>query len=90
MLICQRPEKRRRLDTMPESAVMTTMLNIVSTGKTHLAPCHEIAVASIRDNQASDSVRAFASLGAGGRQPSHVERDLHSWLKNVYDNQLES
>ena len=31
----------------------------------------------------------LASLGSGGAWPSNIERDLHRWLRNLYDVRLE-
>ena len=38
----------------------------------------------VRDGVKIDGVSAMASLGSDGRWPSNVARDLHVWLKNLY------
>lgn len=74
---------------MPDSVVCTTLLGAVTSG-THISAITDIAraIAAEMDN-VPESVLGLASLGAFGKHPSHAERDLTSWLQNIFDCQLE-
>ena len=62
---------------------------MIGEGKAHIHTLVTIAQAQRLDTQPVPAVDAFASLGNGGKCDSHEERDLHTWLKNLYDLQLE-
>ena len=62
---------------------------MIGTGKAHVHTVVEIAQAQCQDGFAPEAVQAFASLGGWGSCSSKEERDLHTWLKNLHDIQLE-
>ena len=62
---------------------------MIGAGKAHVHTVVEIAQAQCQDGFAPEAVQAFASLGGWGSCSSKEERDLHTWLKNLHDIQLE-
>lgn len=58
--------------------------------------CHISTVVSLAQSQLQDCggtihpmIRGFASLGNFGASPQNEERDLHKWLGNIHDINLE-
>ena len=67
---------------------------MIGSGKAHVRTVTSIAQAQCYDAQAMnlqcpDAMRAFASLGSFGSCPSNEERDLHRWLRRLYNIDLE-
>ncbi len=62
---------------------------MIGTGRAHVHTVVSIAQAQCMDGPAVPAVQAFASLGGGSSHPSNEERDLHRWLKNLYQIDLE-
>ena len=73
---------------MPTSASGEALLNTVANGG-HVSSMTQMARAIQSDlgTECPAAVNAIASLG--GSHQSNAERDMHKWLKNVYDSQLE-
>lgn len=55
-----------------------------------MATAAELSRANVTDCGESTclAVRALASLGANGQQPQNQERDLHRWVKGLYNLEL--
>ena len=62
---------------------------MIGSGKAHVHTVVSIAQAQCKDGPATRAVTAFASLGTFGSNPSNEERDLHRWLRRVYNIELE-
>ena len=62
---------------------------MIGTGRAHVHTVVSIAQAQCMDGPTVPAVQAFASLGGGGLHPSNEERDLHRWLKNLYQIDME-
>ena len=59
------------------------------TGQANVHELAEIARAAIKDGIPSPALEAFASLGGAGIHSSNEERDLHRWLHNLWNFDLE-
>lgn len=57
---------------------------------THIHTVVSIAQAQARDGDIPMAIRGFASLGSCGNHASKEERDLHTWLKNLRNIQLDA
>ena len=67
---------------------------MVGSGKANVRTVTSIAQAQYTDAlamnyQCPETISAFASLGAWGSCPSNEERDLHRWLRRLYNIDLE-
>lgn len=62
---------------------------MVGQGQAHVRTVVAIAQSQHRDNSALPAIQAWASLGNFGASQQNEERDLHKWLKNLFDLQLE-
>lgn len=62
---------------------------MIGSGKTHVHTVVSIAQAQLLDGPAPEAIQAFASLGNFGRNSSKEERDLHTWMKNLHNIELE-
>jgi hypothetical protein len=80
------PPKRARLEQLPPSEQANTLLSLVGGGSTHVATVHQVAVSSMADHGpgTAAAVQALGSLGAGGRCPQNLERDLHRWVRDLW------
>ena len=78
------PDKRRKqLQEMPKSTIVSTMITQLGTGMTRLGPVHDLSCAIVNECVTPEALQAFSSLG--GPCGTNVERDLHRWLGN-YNN----
>ena len=62
---------------------------MIGKGSAHVRTVVSIAQAQALDSEPPAAIAAFASLGSFGRCNSNEERDLHRWLKNLYNVSLE-
>lgn len=62
---------------------------MIGSGQAHVRTVVSIAQAQMRDGEPPASIQAFASLGSFGRRNANEERDLHRWLKDLYNVSLE-
>ena len=74
---------------MPYSHAAEELLDMIGSGKAHVAHAQNLAQAMVRDGIPQEAVSAFASLGSFGAHPSNAERDLHRWLRGIYGMSLE-
>ncbi|CAE7832343.1 unnamed protein product [Symbiodinium sp. CCMP2592] len=74
---------------MPHSHAAEELLEMIGSGKSHVAHAQSLAVAMVRDGIPQEAVTAFASLGSFGAHESNAERDLHRWLRGLYGVTLE-
>ena len=60
---------------------------MVGNGRASVAAVAELSRAYVEDSGDSvpDAVRAIASLGNWGSQTQNQERDLHRWVRNLYN-----
>lgn len=63
---------------------------MLGCGRAHVAEVCDLAGANVTDGLPSDALKAFASLGAGGRYEANQERDMHRWLHQIYGVKLET
>ena len=54
-----------------------------------MAEIAELARCCVRDGLPKEAVSVFASLGCDGKYPANQERDLHRWLRQLYNLELE-
>ena len=62
---------------------------MIGSGKSHVQSIASIAQAQCMDGPQPEAITAFASLGSFGAKASNQERDLHRWLRNLYNIDLE-
>lgn len=63
---------------------------MLGCGRANVAEICDLARANLADGLPSDALKAFGSLGAGGRYEANQERDLHRWLHQIYGVKLET
>ena len=80
------PPKRARLEAIPPSEQASTLLSLVGGGQTHVSTVHQVALSSMADHgpATAEAVQAIGSLGAGGRCPQNLERDLRRWARDLW------
>lgn len=49
-----------------------------------------LAQSACLDGEPKAAVKAFATLGSGGKHWANEERDLHRWTKNLFDVSLDT
>lgn len=62
---------------------------MVGEGQTHVRTVVAIAQSQEQDQSALPAIQAWASLGNFGKSSKNEERDMHTWLRNLYNIQLE-
>ena len=62
---------------------------MIGQGQAHIRTVVASAQSQHKDETAPPCVEAFASLGNFGSSSKNEERDLHRWLRNLFDLQLE-
>ena len=73
-----RPKRRRgRVEDMPQSEMFGEIMTQIGMGGTDFTCASRLANAAVREGMKSRAVLAFASLGAGGKNSSNIERDAH-------------
>jgi len=69
--------------------VFRELVDGLSLGDASIQRSHRLATACKADGGAREAVLQFATLGADGRHPQNIERDLHVWLRNLHNLELE-
>lgn len=83
--------KRQRLEELDDSKTVRKLTDLVGRGKCSVSAAAELAQCVVEDHSIPHgAVKAFASLGSGGRNPQNCERDLHRWLRCLYGLQLQT
>ena len=83
-----RSTKRRRHE-LPHSQLAERLISKVGCGQMNPSELREHAQDLIEARFSSKAMDMIASLGAHGTSPANVERDLHTWLKNLHNVCLE-
>lgn len=73
---------------MPESHVLSEMIEQVGTGGAAFSSIQRLAAAAVRDGIDAPAVQAVSTLGSDGAWPSNIERDAHVWLRNLHNSGL--
>lgn len=77
------------MEDMPTSATAECFITAIGTGTSHVNAVANMARALAADGVTVEAVKCFASLGASGSCSSNTERDMHTWLSQLYDTRLE-
>lgn len=69
-----------------------SIAGMVGTGRVSIAAASELSRAVVEDvgDAAPLAVKGLASLGCGGLHSQNEERDLHRWVKGLYQLELET
>jgi len=78
-----------KLDELPESHTVKTLLDLMSRGNTHINTAAEVARAMQHDGLINEPLKAFTSCGASGACPQNTERDFHKWMRGAWGVELE-
>lgn len=74
--------KRRKYGELPTSKLVDEMLSGIAYHRQTAAGCSRIAHAAVEDGGCVEALQQFAGLGAQGRHPNNLERDLHRcWVQ---------
>lgn len=57
---------------------------MIGSGRANVSEVCDLARANLADGLPFEALKAFGSLGAGGRHCSNQERDLHKWLHSLF------
>ena len=74
---------------MDHSSTVDELLNLVGRGRIDISCATDIARAVLKDGITNQRVEKLSSLGNWGLSQSNCERDLHTWLRNLFGLQLE-
>ena len=79
--------KSKRLNFPRLNEARPVCQGMVGNGRASVAAVAELSRAYVEDSGAGvpDAVRAIASLGNWGSQTQNQERDLHRWVRNLYN-----
>ncbi len=80
---------RRKIEDMERSYTVDELLNLVGRGRIDISCATDIARAVLKDGIANQRVEKLSSLGNWGLSQSNCERDLHTWLRNLFGLRLE-
>ena len=69
---------------MADSSTVDELLNLVGRGRIDISCATDIARAVMKDGVSSEKIDKLSSLGNYGLSQSNCERDLHTWLKNLF------
>ena len=69
---------------MPWCETFDALLDCMGRGQLHFSVTGTIARATVRDNIATEALRALASCGTNGSNPQNFERDVHVWLRSLW------
>ena len=81
---CCRNLKRRKIEEMNRSSTIDELLNLVGRGRIDITCATDIARAVMKDGVCNERVEKLSSLGNWGLSQSNCERDLHTWLRNLF------
>lgn len=84
-----RPSKRLKIEEMESSYTVDELLNLVGRGRIDISCATDIARAVLKDGIVNQRVEKLCSLGNWGLSQSNCERDLHTWLRNLFGLRLE-
>lgn len=68
---------------------MDKLISMVGRGQVSVDCAVTLTQCAMDDGLSNSGVQSFSSLGSQGRCPSNYERDMHTWLRNLYGFQLE-
>ena len=74
---------------MLQSYTVECLLDLVGRGRIDIACCTDVARAILQDGIQHETVSKLASLGAFGKCQSNAERDLHTWMSNLFGLKLQ-
>lgn len=93
VLTCQKggePCRRKRLETMERSATVEKIIVLIGRGRCSIATAAGVSHSLVEDGVCHEAIQTFSSLGASGAFPGNYERDLRTWLKNLFNFSLET
>lgn len=93
VLTCQKggePCRRKRLETMERSATVEKLIDLIGRGRCSIATAAGVSHSLVEDGVCHEAIQTFSSLGASGAFPGNYERDLRTWLKNLFNFSLET
>jgi hypothetical protein len=73
---------------MPPSALMEVIFDKIGHGA-HFTDLRQYSHGAVLDGAETGRLIGFSSAGGWGKHPQNIERDLHKWLHNLFDVQLE-
>lgn len=89
MLPGTRPQKRPRLESLPESKVVNELVELIGRGGLNVNVAMTVARSAVQDGSTCKALQAMASCGKDGECEQNQERDLHNWLRGVWGFMLE-
>ena len=84
------PCRRKRLETMERSATVEKLIDLIGRGRCSIATAAGVSHSMVEDGVCHQAIQTFSSLGASGAFPGNYERDLRTWLKNLFNFSLET
>ena len=82
--------KRRRLEEYDESQTVNTLTSMIGRGRISISGAAGLARSIVADHDIPhEALKAFSTLGAEGAHDGNCERDLHRWLRNLWNFNLE-
>ena len=81
--------KRQRIELIDHSSSAYQLLEDIGRGDASIYAAARLARKMQKDKFSAPAIDAIASLGANGKWDSNSERDLHRWLRGMYNVCLE-
>eukprot|EP00435_Cladocopium_sp_Y103_P068002 s1968_g30.t2 len=76
--------RQKPFDQLRRSETAETYIRMIGSGRANVSEVCDLARANLADGLPFEALKAFGSLGAGGRHCSNQERDLHKWLHSLF------
>lgn len=75
---------------MERSATVEKLIDLIGRGRCSIATAAGVSHSLVEDGVCHEAIQTFSSLGASGAFPGNYERDLRTWLKNLFNFSLET
>jgi len=77
------------LESCEDAGAAVGLISMVGEGTLSIASAAKVSRVYQQDGFQNEANNMLASLAAGGKYASNGERDMHRWLKGLYNNGLE-
>lgn len=75
---------------MERSQTVEKLISLIGQGRCSIATATGLSHCVIADGMTHEALQAFSSLGNHGECPGNYERDMHRWLKRLFNFSLET
>ena len=80
--------RRKKFEDMDHSVLIEVLFEKMSRGM-FFTDLRQIAHGAYFDGSTSERILGLASAGHFGQHAQNIERDVHTWLRNLFNTELE-